>query len=903
MYTTKLTLMGSCALAILAASASMATAQVNDEIIVTGSRIVKSSNANSPQPIMVLDEAAFQETGALTISEALNELPQLGDSLEGGSSINSLNAGFGVGTQTVNLRNLGANRTLVLVNGRRHVGGDVGTSAVDLNSIPSYMVERIDVVTGASSAVYGADAVTGVVNVILKKNFEGTEVGVRGGITTESDGEEYAVNVVHGTVFDGGEFVVAAEYSKQGDIIGADRSFAQFDGSAATGLSEAGNGSGVNPGGLFVNQTAGGTGGFDTSGNFVQPFAERFQRVPFRSLQNETDRLVLSGRGSFDLSDTVTGFAEASYANTKVDVQFDPQLAIFRAFGSSGTAGFRFPNSVGVATPDGTLDPVTRRFLEFGPRSSEIDRDLFRFTVGADGDWGGGTWHASYQYGKVDATQTDFDTIDKGRLVTAIDPVACAAAAGCQFVNIFGRGTIDPASEGYVSDDLESESEGTQHVFSAYVTGDAFEFGAGNISYVLGAEYRDESAEIRPNDGLIAQIDPLTGSGNLVGLKGTRTFFGDTNGSYNVVEGFAELSVPVATGFDVNLSGRVSDYSTVGTEYTYGVNADWSVSDNLGLRASFGRATRAPNINELFAPERVSTTGISDPCDTADDSGNPLSQASGCSGAGFGAGYNPADIDLQISGVSGGNPDLGSETADSFTIGGVFNPTSSTVVSLDYFNISMTDVLAPAFSAQATLERCIATGEAVFCDNITRNSGTGFVTSIRSEQVNLAEESVEGLEFALMHSFDLGDGELRFDGTFTHLLSHERKVNDETDVEELAGRVDNIENKARVSARYIQDKWSIGTTARYLDSAVQDIDADTTVAVGNDIGSVLYVDLFGNFDINEKMVFSAGVENLFNKKAPIVTQLFENNGSADTVASGIYDVRGTFGYVGVKYKF
>lgn len=900
MYSKKIMLMGSCALAVLVTSAPQALAQDADEIIVTGSRIVKPSNANSPQPLVTLDADSFKETGALTVSEALNELPQLGDSLEGGSSINSLNAGFGVGTQTVNLRNLGANRTLVLVNGRRHVGGDVGTSAVDLNAIPSYMVDRIDVVTGASSAVYGADAVTGVVNVILKDSYDGTEFGIRGGVSSEGDGEELALNAVHGGVFDRGEYVVAAEYSSQGGILGADRPFAQFDGSAATGLSDVGNGSGVNPGGLFVNQTAGGTGGFDASGNFVQPFAERFQRVPFRSLQNETDRFVLSGRGSLQASDSVKAFAEVSYANTKVDVQFEPQLAIFRGFAGSGTAGFRFPNSVGVATPDGTLDPVTRRFTEFGPRASEIDRDLFRLTAGFDGEWTGGTWHASYQFGKVEAVQTDFDTIDKGRLVTAINPTACAARTGCQFVDIYGRGTIDPASEDFVSDDLESKSEGTQHVLSAYATGDAFDFGSGSVAYVLGVEYREESADIEPNAGLIAVTDPLTGSGNTVGIKGTRTFFGETSGSYDVLESFAEVSVPVTDAFEVNLSGRVSNYSTVGTEFTYGANADWSVSDSLSLRASLGRATRAPNINELFAPERVSTTAIADPCDSADDAGNPLMQAAGCSAAGFGAGYNPADIDQQISGVSGGNPDLDSETADSLTIGAVFSPTPSTVVSVDYFDISMQDVLAPAFSAQATLERCIATGEAVFCDNITRNSGSNFVTSIRSEQVNLAEESVSGLEFAAVQSFEFGDAELRFDGTFTHLLSHERMVNDETAVEELAGRVDNIENKARVSARYINDRWSVGTTARYLDGAVQDIGSS---AAGNDIDSILYLDVFGNVNITDKIVFSAGVENLLNEEAPIVTQLFENNGSADTVAAGIYDIRGTFGYAGLKYTF
>lgn len=896
MYTKKLMLMGGCALAVIAANASTATAQDADEIIVTGSRIVKPSNGNSPQPVVILDADAFKETGALTIAEALNELPQLGDSLEGGSSINSLNAGFGVGTQTVNLRNLGANRTLVLVNGRRHVGGDVGTSAVDLSSIPSYLVERIDVVTGASSAVYGADAVTGVVNVILKENYEGTEVGIRGGLATRGDGEEFAVNAVHGGTFNRGEYVIAGEYSTQGEILGEDRSFAEFDGSAVTGLSEAANGSGINPGGLFAAD--GGTGGFDENGIFVQPFSERFQRVPFRSLQNETDRLVLSGRGSYELTESITAFAEASYANTKVDVQFDPQLALFTG---NGTAGFRFPNVDGVATDDGVLDPITRRFSEFGPRESEIDRDLFRFTVGADGEWFGGTWHANYQYGKVDATQTDFETLDKGLLITAIDPVACAAVTDCQFVNIFGRGTIDPASEDFVSADLESDSEAEQHVISAYVTGDAFELPSGAISYVIGGEYRDESAEITPNEALIQVIDPDTNT--LVGLQGTRSFAGNTDGSYDVIEGFAEVSLPVTETFDVNLSGRVSDYSTVGTEYSYGINADWAIIDSFVLRASYGRATRAPNINELFGPETTSTASIADPCDTLTDGGNVLVQAAGCAAAGFGATFNPADIDQQIAGISGGNPNLDSETADSFTIGGVFKPTPSTVLSVDYYSIELEDVLAPSFSAQATLNNCIETGDDVFCDNITRNAGTNFVTSIRSGQVNLAEESVEGLEFALLHSFDLGEAELRFDATYTILLEHDRQVNDESEVEDLRGRVDNLENKVRGSVRYIRDNWSVGTTARFLDSGVQSIDADPAVAIGNEVDSVFYLDLFGSYDINDQLVFSAGVENVFDQQAPIVTDLFENNGSADTVAAGIYDIRGAFGYVGVKYKF
>jgi len=899
-------------LMMLAVSLSLATqAQAQDtadgieEIVVTGSRI-RSSNESSPQPLTTIDQGDFVDSGALTVAEALNQLPQLGDSLEGGSSINSLNSGFGVGTQTVNLRNLGANRTLVLVNGRRHVGGDVGTSSVDLNSIPAGMIERIDVLTGAASAVYGADAVTGVVNIVLRQNYEGTQLNVRTGAASAGDGNEYAVSLTHGGLFSSGDYLFGLEYSEQDPIVGRDRSFAQNDGSAATGLSEPDNGSGVNPGGLFFNSELGGVGGFDPSGTFVSPFAERFQRVPFRYLQNETQRLVVSGRSGFELSDTLSGFVEATYANTVVNVQFEPQLAIFSdaGFASSGTAGFRFPTAatVPVASVGADLRVITRRFAEFGARTAEIDRDLIRFAAGLDGEVGNSSWHVYYQYGKVDATQTDFATIDKLRLITAIDPVACAAVAGCQFVNLYGRGTIDPAALSWLSDDLNSNSESEQHVINAYFNGELNNLGDNPLSYVLGLEWRDESATITPNSELLAVIDPVTGSGNLVGTRGTRTFFGNTNGSYDVIEVFGELAIPLSSNFDVGLSSRFSDYSTVGNEFTYGINADWSISDSFRLRASAGSATRAPNINELFAPERASTTAIVDPCDTLDDVGNPLAPAANCASF-VSPGYNPTDLDQQIRGVSGGNPSLDSETADTYSLGAVMTVGGSTTLSLDYFNIDMNDVLAPAFNAQATLDRCIATGEALFCDNVSRNAATEFVTSIRSEQVNLAAESVAGLEFVFTHTWELAQGQLLLDGVYTHLLEHDRQVNDGTNVEDLVGRVDNIENKINASLRFSNERWNFGGTVRYLGDGQQRLDADPVIALGNSIDSVTYLDIFGAYNFTDQLTLGVGIENLTDESSPVVTQLFENNGSADTTSAGIYDIRGTFWYVSLGYTF
>lgn len=882
-----------------------------EQIEITGTRILGTDNDVSVQPVTVLDGDSLRASGRLTAGDILNELPMFGDGQPGGSSINSLNGGFSADARTINLRNLGDNRSLVLVNGRRHVGGDVGTSSADLNSIPVGLIERIEILTGGASAVYGADAVTGVVNVILKTDFVGNEFTIRGGASGEDDAEETALSFTHGGEFNLGGYQFSLEYSDQQPVFGRDRNFAQFDGSAATGLSEASNGSGITPQGSYISAGLG-NGRFNADGTYVPGLAlERFQRMPTRSLINETERFLISGRTNFQVSDSSELFIEGTYNKTETEIQFDPQLAIFSdaGFSSSGTAGFRFPTAAtvsvdGVNTTNnlgGDLKVSNRRLAEYGSRRSQVERELTRLVFGLEGSIGSSNYELFYQYGQIDATQTDFDTIDKQRFITAIDPVECAATSGCIFADIYGRGTLNQSSLAYVADDLESESESTQHVLGGHITGNAFKMGDSNAAYVIGFEYRDESATIEPNSGLIAAVDPVSGSGNLVGLKGTRTFFGNTDSSYDVTEIFGELNLPLTSLFDVGVSARFSDYSTVGSEFTAGVTADLAVTESLRFRSSVGSATRAPNILELASPDASITSGIADPCDTQADDGSPLTPAAGCS-AFVGANFNPSDIDQQIRSITGGNEELDSETAITATLGAVLT-LDSTIISLDYYQIAMEDVLADAFSPQATLDRCIATQDPFFCDNINRNSTTDVITSIRSLQTNLAEEDVSGIELSFSHSWVLNDGEIKWSGIYSHLLEHTRKVNDLADEQDLTGRVDNIENRFNTTLKLSLSNWYIGAAMRHLDDAVQSVEADPSVALGNNIDSVTYFDIFAGYQATSKLLISAGVENVSDEESPIVTQLYENNGSADTTAPGIYDVRGLFGYVQASYKF
>lgn len=882
-----------------------------EKISVTGSRL-KSGNHVSSQPMNAMSSEEFSATGALTVSDAINELPQIGEAFGAGSQdINSLNNGFGVGTETINLRNLGAQRTLVLVNGRRHVGGDPGTSSVDMNSIPAAMISRIEVITGAASAVYGADAVSGVVNVILKEDYQGTTLDLRTGISKEGDGEEYSASLTHGNVFgssDEGQYIFSLEYTKDNPILGKDRPFAQFDGSPTTGLSEESAGSGVNGGGLFSSDGSvypSGTGGFSPDGQFSQPFSERYQRVPERYLQNATERLVLSGNMKYDISDNTSFFIESTLANSVVEVQFDPQLAVFNSagFDSAGTAGFRFP---GANTNSNGLRPLTRRLVEYGPRVTEIERNMHRLALGLEGYVGDNNYEVYYQYGNVDSTQTDFNTVDKLKFMTAIDSVKCEVTDGCVYADIYGRGTLDSASLSYVASNLESESDSTQHVFGGFISGELISIGENYLEYVVGAEYRKEDVSINPNELLVAVPNTFTDSNdpNLpsVGTQGTRTFAGSTNGDYDVAEVFSELMLPIGDNASLKGAVRYSDYSTVGGEFTWGITGDWRVLEWASLRGSFGSATRAPNINELFSPTVSVTGSVVDICEgatgkIAENCGTLISNYAPET-------FEQTDFQENIRVLqSGGNLELKSELADTYTLGGVFNLTDDFIVTLDYYSIQMEDVLSTAFSAKVTADRCAQTLSPQFCNQITRDS-SGIITSIVTQQVNLAEEGVKGIDLTMGNRWDVEGGSLAFNLQWSHLLEHTRTVNDEAIEEDLVGRVDNIENKVNTNLTYSRDDWSFGVSARFLDSAVQTVDEiQLEEAFGNNISSQVYVDINGHYYLNDDLKIGFGIKNLTNKEAPVVTELYENNGSGSTTAGGVYDSRGQFFYIFGSYTF
>lgn len=897
-----------------------------EEIVVTGSRI-RRGNEVASQPINTVAAADIDASGVLTAAEVLNELPQLGNATGAqNQDITSLNRGFNVGTELINLRTLGAQRTLVLVNGRRHVAADPGTSSVDLNSIPTEMIERIEVVTGANSAVYGADAVSGVVNVILRDRYDGTAVELRTGASGEGDAEEYAISALHGGGFAGDHagYIVSLEYTTNDGFIGADRDWVTGDGSASSFTTT--NGSAAAAGGPFTTDV--GLFSFDPDNDIVpwDPAAAgpafRYQRVNDRSFQLPVDRLLLSGKLDYDLAAEHRLFVETTYARTEAEVSYEPQFFWFRPLDSSQFDApvipddnpflLDFLNAVGAASLNDNLFNLNR-FTEYGTRSADIERDLARLAIGFDGQWGGLGYEAYYQYGRVEVEQTDGPAVDRFRFFAALNGCGVGDgtyglagvdydALGCTPVNVFGQNTL---SQNFIDYSLipgvTSTVEAEQHIVSGFLTGDLAELPAGPLAFVVGGEFRDESTE--------ADVHP-----SLQDRSNAIRQISVVEGDADVKELFGELSLPLLEDrFELRGAARFSDYSTIGEELTWGLSADFVVNESLRLRATLGEATRAPNINELFASVIDSTVTLNDPCandfdnDGAADPG--VSPPAGCTTE-LGAGYvlsEDAATGSVVRNRTGGNTELDSETADTVTFGVVVTPTAveNLSFSVDYYNIELEDVIG-SLSTVTVVDQCYNRPglPETFCGLVTRNP-SGLLESVNTQLFNIAEETVEGIDVQASYAWEALAGTWQAGLNFAHLLERTRTEFDGAPENDFTGRIDAIDNAGNLSLGYIRNDWYVTWTGRFLGSAEAGTSDANRADPGNDIDSILYQDLQGSFVFNDLFSVTAGIKNLTDEGPPLVTE-FSNSGlvpSGGITAGGIYDTRGRFFYATATLKF
>lgn len=749
------------------AAASQQT-QGND-IVVTGSRIARPEFA-APNPITSFNAAALQQSGNTNVTTFLQRVPALTGSRDvtqtsGGNGVSSGQFGQ-AGLNELNLRNLGTARTLVLVNGRRHVAGEPNTAAVDINSIPTDLIERTDVLTGAVSAVYGADGVTGVVNFILKRDFEGVSARAQLGVSQYGDAANRFGSIIAGHNFaDGrGNLTLAYEYNADDAVANDGRKFLQdanrkflipndgYNGPATGSYQNILVGGLRYPnesplGAVFVGNEVtprfdglgrpydnGMAAAYYATGGVNTPVAGFYQGDLFP----KTERHAVNLLTHYDVSDAFKLSLEGKFVQNRVSsngayfgTYFQP-VAVTNPF---------VPASIRQAALTAGADTlfVNRDNLDYGRQGEADRRRTYRGVVDVSGRISDhATYDAYYEYGRTDVQITRIGDRLTDRYTQAIDAVlsptgqiVCrstltAPTNGCVPISLFGAGPATSQQLSYFQTNDISNAQVTQQVASASVSGDFgafFELPGGPVQFSFGGEYRKETSRFDPSDNLVNARFFQFDEPSLVQRS---------DGKFDVKEAFGELNVPLlkdvafAQTLSFGAAGRYSDYSTVGNTKTWQFNGVYAPVREITFRGSYGQAVRAPNIGELFQPLASSSNFFTDPC-TPDQIGNGTQyRAANCAStlAAVGATSNPALQTVNfVTGIQSGNTNLRAETARTWTAGVVLRPSflRGFTASFDWYDIRLKDAInqvTPSDLANLCVDQ--QTTANPFCAAITR---------------------------------------------------------------------------------------------------------------------------------------------------------------------------------------
>ncbi len=938
-----------CAWPVTGSAQQVAADRTMEEIFVTGSRIARSDlTANSP--INVIDAESLQVTNTVNVEEFLRKMPQFAQAI--GRNTNNGNPGVA----TLDLRNLGEERTLVLMDGKRFIPYDAD-GIVDVGMIPASLIERVEVITGGASSVYGADAVAGVVNFIMKKDFEGIEFNSSAGITEEGDGNIYDLSVTLGGNFaDGrGNIVFNAGYSKQDAVTQGERPFGV---EALDDLLDP-VGSFTTPQGTafdssFPGDPEGGLTQFDPNGNTV-PFSQTFNFNPFNLYQVPQKKWTLTTIGRYEVTDQIEFFARGSFANNRVDTIIAPSGTFFESFPLAyQTNPFLGPAAVNRFTQvdNAESDPATagdgiveillgRRLVEIGTRNSDYENTAYQIVGGFTGDFAETQhWEVFGQWGRTSRTQNfDNDTTISKVQQAAFDvildpltnqPVCVDPSGGCAPANLFG-GTMSQEAADFLRTPLVETNTTSQMVFGGSVSGDlpfTLPTAENALGYAVGIEYREEKSDHRPDDNYA--------TGNAIGFGSSSPI----SAQIEVFEIFGEALVPLVTDAafarEINLEGGVrwADYenraagvsnSFQNTSYKFG--GDWVVVDGLRFRGMFQRAVRTPSLSEIGLPRTPSTGDLdNDPCEGTNPVGNAeltaLCIATGVPPAAIGSVVSI--IAGQINNFVGGKPDLEPEEADTITAGVVFTPEflEGLEFTLDYYNIDIDNVIVQV-TEQNVVDACYnieKNAAGTFCSLIFRNPINGGLTGPKQFGVDVSLINggflkVEGIDFGARYGFDFDRwGTLDLSISGTHVLGNEQQDAAFLPSFECAGLVGNICLRPSPEWTWIQTtEWRQGPFMvqlqwQFIDRIAQDAiklgGADPSDFAVPEIASQSYFDLYGSWEIDDTWTARLGVQNLFDRDPPITGNDYggtaENSGNTFPAT---YDPLGRKYFLAINAKF
>lgn len=883
-------------------SSDTAVQQVLEEVTVTGSRI-RRQDETSASPVQTLSEEDLRIDGSLTLGETLQHLPSVGSSLNSNGS-----AGTSHGTRSLNLRSLGANRSLVLVNGHRWVNG-AGTRGfrdfVDLNTIPQVMIESVEVLQDGATAIYGADAIAGVVNMRTYQNFEGGRARAYYGTSSEGDRDTESIDLLLGKTFGNSNWMLAISYVNEDPIYTQDRAISAIP---LNGLAVG------TPEGLFRESGLSGVVGFPvpsagitrdagTDGNVIGNWraantaTDRFNRYHNNYLvaPNELTSVYLQNLTEFDNS--MAFRMEALYNKRESDQLFNGAAAVVRG----GSRGFFIPadprvNPFGIpfAGSDFRIDNF---FEDNGQRVNVQEVETYRVGVGLEGDLSNGWfWDAFLSYAKNEAVFTARNQIDLDKLalgMRACDTTGISAdisdlTAGCVPVNLFNPLTTDMVN--YINFTGVDYNEAEQMDFTLNITGDLFELPAGPLAFAAGYEYRKEKGLDTP--------DSYNNSDPRVNTYRTTTSAprDGTKGEYDLNEVYVEVDIPILSDrsamkdFRIQLATRYSDYSTFGGTTNSKAGFIFRPTDAVMFRGTWAEGFRAPSILEMFEGLRETSVPVIDPC-----SGNGGSTGlPGCSKVP--ASYT--QIASNAPATVGGNPNLQPETSENLSFGIVLTPAALEGASLtvDWFNIDVDDTIS-AYGAQNVLNLCANSGQRC---NFVKRDATGELVNITDGPINLNSTKVEGYDIVGRYAMDSSVGLWDLSVSVSRLLDF-TEVSTLTDgsllVDDKTGRAMSRESypkwKTMTNLKWSQNAWSATYSWRYIDNTTEFADG-----ADRKIHSMTYHSLSGNYQMNDSWGFRLGVDNLFDRQPP--ASLTNTNINFDIAT---YSAIGRFYYAQVTWDF
>lgn len=922
------------------------------EIVVTGSRIARPE-ITAPTPITVINSQSIRNTGQGNIQDVLGELPSVGTPNLARTTGNFASNGNGIAT--LNLRNLGHSRTLVLIDGRRSVGIP-GGSALDVNNIPTDLVDRIEVVTGGASAVYGSDAVAGVVNFVLKDHFSGLRIRAQNTVSDKGDSARHLISVTGGTDFaqDRGHLIANFEYDDDGGLWSRDRSFSAHDLTRSSYAEQ----------GLFsvdgrYSATNGQTFTFGP-GNNLKPYQganiDGYDRNQVRYLAVPVRRLQGAALGNYELSKGLRVYVEGEYSRTRSTASLEPEAvdqSMLKNFDGTPFAGIPIsnpfiPDQIRVAMTAAGVDVLEFRRRSNGifDRNNRDERTYWRAVGGIKGDITA-DWHfdVSYEHSfskELDSSQSAYGPgygaalnairDSSGNIVCAD---AAARAAGCVPINIFGFGTASAAAGKFITTytgpsnaalglvngapiDATYRARQQQDDLSGTITGKLFALPGGPVTVAAGAEYRREKS--------VEVFDPYSNAGLNIANQ-----LNNTVGKFNVKEVYAEIVVPIVKdlpfvkSLGVEGAFRHADYSTVGGVNSFKLGGSYAPVSDLRFRVMYAQATRAPNIAELFAAQsQTFFGGIDDPCDQgagrgdAANSARPLPAAC-ASIPGVAAtvarngSFTYTTAQLQnVDGLLGGNPHLRPETARTLTVGAVLTPRFAPNFSLtaDYYHIRVKNEIG-AIDPNLSVQQCLTSANPVFCSAVTRDAN-GFVKRVNAFALNTGTGTEAGIDVQANYTHGFaGDGKVTLSAFWNHLLTQQTVPFPGGPVQNEVGQSDAYPNGTRLGSGFRDRVNGSLTLAKgpvtvnyrldYFSNLVTKLDSDTA----EHLPAAFYhnVQLRASVGPNGRFELYTGVNNLFDKKPPIVSDGANISFPGTNTIASSYDVFGRMLYAGIDVRF